>query len=175
MTFKKGDPGGPGALPQGQDLMIVKRMSRQQFELIGNRVLHMSFKQLTEIMQNLGSKDIPVLELAVMSILYHAIKDGDEKRVNWLLDRLLGQAVKKIQVVTELEEDPNKQPKVDLSPGEKILMAQLYLKQAEEKAKGAAGKVIDADVINRENQPPLPQTNTEQAVLGTVGVLADDL
>lgn len=149
MPFIKGQSGNPnGALPIGEAQKMVRKLTRLEFEKIGNKYLAMTADQIEKAMAN--KKDVPILDLAIMSILYHSVKEGDFKRLEWMLDRLIGGAVKRIAVISEDlgEEDKGSVP-VPMSTDERLDMLEQYAEMLKKRKKSE--EVIDVSPNNRES------------------------
>lgn len=107
-----------GNLPIGDDLKQARRLTRLDFERICSKYMYMT---LEEIQRNAGNKQVPVIEGIVISILVKALNEGDEKRLDFLLDRMIGQVVRKIKVTTEQEEVVRTVP-IEMTAQEKLEM-----------------------------------------------------
>lgn len=148
IKFKEGESGNPfGSLPIGQDLKEARKLTRVEFERLANKYLHMTWDQIEKIFKE-EKKSIPAIEMMILSIMHKAIIEGDERRFEFLLDRTIGQAVRKIQVVTEVDDAP-KAPPVPMSDADKIKMLDTY--KAILMSKDSANKdVID---VSNNKQP----------------------
>jgi hypothetical protein len=86
--YKKGQSGNPnGRPPMSADLRMMGRVTKYEFERLIHRYLIMTRDELEA-----ATKDpkTPILELTVASILKKAIIGGDQTRLNFILDRLIG-------------------------------------------------------------------------------------
>lgn len=96
--FKPGNPGGPGRPPLPDDVKELRKLNKAELEKTLNECLCYTPSQLKKI------KDDPestMLQLFVVSILTHGTNKGDHQRLGFLLDRLIGKVLDRIQV-----EDP---------------------------------------------------------------------
>ena len=119
MAFKPGQSGNPvGMLPMGDDLKKARKLNRNEFELILHKYLFMTFEQIEKLAQ---SKMLPMIDYMVVSIINKAVSEGDEKRLNFLLDRSIGQVVRKIRIETQVETTGATAP-VEMSQAEKLEM-----------------------------------------------------
>lgn len=78
---------GAGRPPTPPDIKSARKLNRAEFEAVANRYLLMSLNDLKSCMAN---HDLPVLDLAICSLLVKVVSLGDQKRLGFLLDRLLG-------------------------------------------------------------------------------------
>src|SRR5690606_2138338 len=104
--FKKGHVGLNK--PLNVEIVQARRMTRAKFEAAANKYLFMSRGEIEAI-----SKDpsTTMLDLMIISLITKAIKDGDEKRFDFLLDRLIGKVVRTIKIVeTGDESNPESIP-----------------------------------------------------------------
>jgi hypothetical protein len=117
-----------GFLPRGKDLQEAKKLTREQFEEIANKYLFMTFHDLQNALKN--AKSLPAIDFLVMSLIANAIKDGDQNRINFLLDRLIGQVVKKIRIETTVDQGIP----IEMSREEKMKMLEEYRSTIEREA-----------------------------------------
>jgi hypothetical protein len=85
--FKPGHPGGPGRPKLPQDIKELRQLNRMELERVLNECLNLTPAQLKKI------KDDPestMLQLMVVSIITHGTNKGDQSRLGFLLDQLLG-------------------------------------------------------------------------------------
>lgn len=87
--FKKGKPGNPlsGRKPTSPEMKEARKINKAIFEEILNKYIHVSVYELEEFLKNKRQTSIDYL---VVRILYEAIKKGDQVRLSFILDRLLG-------------------------------------------------------------------------------------
>jgi len=98
--WKPGESGNPsGRPPLPEHLKGVKKMNKHQFESILNKYIHLSLNELIELLKG---GDLPAIEAMVVKVLTEAVRKGDEKRLNFVLDRLIG----KVQENFKVEGDP---------------------------------------------------------------------
>jgi len=131
-----------GPLPIGDDLKYARKITRVEFERVANKYLFMRWEEIEPLAK---SKNIPMLDFMIISLMNHAVKDGDPKRLDFLLDRLIGQVVRKIHVQTEEEHIPKTSP-IAMSDEEKVemldIMRERILKNVES-SKESASDVIE--------------------------------
>lgn len=148
MASPKGGPSfnPSGPLPVGDAQKAVRKLTRLEFEMIGNKFLKMTTEDMERAFANKAK--MPVIEVCIMSILYHAIKEGDQKRLDWITDRLIGSPVRKYAiVVTDEEEDQSFAP-VQMSNQERIDMLEKYAETLRKEK-----EVIDVSPNVRKDKP----------------------
>lgn len=92
--FQKGHPGNPLGRCDPPDLRESRKLTRQEFERLVDRYLKMGSEELSKLVKD---KTTSNLELMIASIVHKAIVQGDQKRLDFLLDRLIGKVVQPIQ------------------------------------------------------------------------------
>ncbi len=85
--FKPGWEGGPGAPTIPEDVKQSRKMNRIEFERVLQKYVGMSGVEINSVIQN---KQTPILEGVVAKILAKAFNDGDSRRLEFILDRLIG-------------------------------------------------------------------------------------
>lgn len=73
-----------------EDIKELRALTRDSWERSANKAIHMSIEDLLEVKKN---PKTTALDMMIVSVLIKAIKDGDEKRLNFFLDRLIGKVV----------------------------------------------------------------------------------
>jgi hypothetical protein len=82
---QSGNPKGREPIPP--EIKQARRLSRIRFEEILQKYLHST---LEEMKAAIADPKTDAIELIVLRIMIEGIKKGDEKRLGFLLDRLLG-------------------------------------------------------------------------------------
>lgn len=96
-NFKEGNIANPHGAPRvPQDLKDARKLSKIQFEILVNKYL---FNKKQDLAVAAANPETPVLELLIGSIIHKAVVEGDERRLNFLLDRLIGKVVDKVSNV----------------------------------------------------------------------------
>lgn len=94
--FKKGQSGNPGGKPKAPDDIIhARKLNQIELERIVNGYL---FKTRNEVTESLKNPSTGMMELMVASIMGKAVQLGDASRLEFILNRLLGKVVDKVQV-----------------------------------------------------------------------------
>lgn len=114
--FQPGQSGNPNGRPRlPEDLKAARRLNKVELDRILNEYLHMS---LNEIKERASNPDTPALEVMVAKVVAEAIKRGDEKRLGFILDRLVGPV--KTKVALEGGGDDTPPIKMDMSEAKLI-------------------------------------------------------
>jgi hypothetical protein len=87
-----GNPGGRKKLPE--DIKAVRELNKLEMERLLNRFIYMKREELEAIKTN---KDTTLLELFVASVVSKGITMGDERRLNFLFDRLVGRVKESVE------------------------------------------------------------------------------
>ena len=94
--FQPGETGNPNGRPKlPDDIKALRKMNKIEVERILNEFVFMTPEELQAKMHD---KSTPTMELAVGKILAEAIKKGDQVRLGWVLDRLIGPVKQKVSV-----------------------------------------------------------------------------
>lgn len=95
-AFKPGQSGNPnGRPPLPPDLKGARQLNKIELERMLNECIYLS---ASEIKSQLQDPTTPAIRLIVLKIVGEAISKGDEKRLNFLLDRLIGAVKKEIDL-----------------------------------------------------------------------------
>lgn len=98
--YQKGHPGGPGrgkGRPKiAEDLREVKVFNKDEWTRMFNRFFFMTMAELESFISK--RKEQRVGDLLVASIVHAALKGGDEKKLNFMLDRTIGRVTDKIEI-----------------------------------------------------------------------------
>lgn len=89
---QSGNPSGKPGLPK--EVRKAKNTNRITLEKTLNEFLTLDREELQKRLQN---PKATMLELAVGTIVAKAAKDGDQIRLNFILDRLLGKVAEKVE------------------------------------------------------------------------------
>lgn len=94
--FQKGVSGNPGGrAPLPEDVRKAKDLTAVEFTRIINSFFHIKTEQLDKI---IASPDSTNLQKLVGGILSRAIKEQDQVRATFLLDRSIGKVKEQIEV-----------------------------------------------------------------------------
>lgn len=95
-NFKPGQSGNPNGRPVlPEEIKEARRLNKAEFERILNQYIHMP---LEDIKTRASDPTTPALEVLVAKILAEGIKRGDEKRLNFIVDRLVGPVKRKVSL-----------------------------------------------------------------------------
>ena len=123
--MSKGNRGGKGRLPMPDDLRGCKLMNQRQVELLLNRHMQKSVKELVAFAQDDNNE---VQEVLVARILIEAIRSGDQNRFEFVLNRLLGKPKDMVEVthkvnyhaeIMKMIEETEAENEIDVTPYEK--------------------------------------------------------
>lgn len=93
-NFRKGQSGNPkGPIPLPEDIREARKVTQIDFERIANKYL---FARKDEIAKASADPNTPVIELMISSIIHKAVVEGDERRLEFLLSRLIGKIVQPV-------------------------------------------------------------------------------
>lgn len=90
---QSGNPAGRAKLPAW--MRESRSMNKEKFHGLLNEYIHRPATELVEIMKD---PTTPTLELMVIKVVMEAIKHGDEKKLGFLLDRLIGKVREEVHV-----------------------------------------------------------------------------
>lgn len=79
------------------DMTQANKLTKARLEAIINKYLWMSKDQLQEAVQG---PDTPMIDIAIASIITKAIEGGCDKRLTFILDRLIGKVKEEIDIKT---------------------------------------------------------------------------
>lgn len=92
--FKKGQSGNPkGPAPLPEDIKEARKITQIEFERLANKYLS---ARKEDIAKASADPNTPVLELIISSIIHKAVVEGDERRLDFLLTRLIGKVVQPV-------------------------------------------------------------------------------
>ena len=95
MTFAKGQSGNPGGRTKmPPEVKEARKLNRQTMELALNKFLHWETDKLAEFLRD---KTNPVLEMIIAKILLESMIKGDQIRLNFIFDRLIGKVSDKVE------------------------------------------------------------------------------
>lgn len=93
--FQKGQPGGPGRPRLPDDIKQSRALTKIELERILNKFMFLSIKEIDAISKDTTSIAI---ESVVASIVLKAVAFGDQQRLNFVLDRLIGKVKEVLDV-----------------------------------------------------------------------------
>lgn len=86
-NFEPGNPGGPGAPKIPEEIKQARKLNRLEFERVLNKYIHMQLGALRKIIED---PTTPVLDGVVCKILVKGFNEGDPRRLEFVIDRLIG-------------------------------------------------------------------------------------
>lgn len=97
--FKPGNPGGPGRPNVPEDIKAARQLNSVEFERIVNKYLYMTGGELMALVESTEApKRLPAIEMMLVSIIAKSINDGDQQRLNFILDRIIGRVPVKVSI-----------------------------------------------------------------------------
>jgi hypothetical protein len=93
--FKDGNPGGPGRPTTPDEVKLARSMNQVELSRILNDLIYCS---KDELKAKLSEPSISVFELAIGSIIKNAVEKGDQTRIAFLLERLVGKPKETIEI-----------------------------------------------------------------------------
>ncbi len=99
-NFVVGNAGGPGAPKVPDDIKKARKLNRIEFERILNKYIHVKLGDLHGIIKDPHTE---VLDGIVCKILSKGFNEGDPRRLEFVIDRLIG----KVQEAQQEMENPD--------------------------------------------------------------------
>lgn len=97
--WKKGQSGNPSGQPKlPEDIKAARKLTTIEFERAVNKYLYQDKAAITKAA---ADPSTPVIELLITSILHKAVVLGDEKRLAFLLDRIIGKVKERMEIEVE--------------------------------------------------------------------------
>lgn len=92
--IKKGEVRNPEGRRAPIDIIRARQMTRAEFERIANELIYMT---RNELMAKTTDPKSTIFELLVASILHAAIVDGDERRLAFVMEQVLGKLPQRLE------------------------------------------------------------------------------
>ena len=93
--FPKGVSGNPAGKPKmAKDLQKIRVLNQSMFTELVNKYLGMTKEQILDAVK---APETPALELMIAQVMSKAIVNGDQVRLNFLLDRIVGKVPDRVQ------------------------------------------------------------------------------
>lgn len=92
--FLKGNPGGPGRPKKDPLVKKALKMTRNEVEECLVRYLRCSVEELKDLVKN---DKLTTIEMLVARIIYQGIRTGDQQKLNFLLERIVGKVKDQIE------------------------------------------------------------------------------
>jgi hypothetical protein len=116
-NWQKGETGNPKGAPKTpEDVKALRKLNGPEFDRVANKYL---FLTKAEIVKIVNDPTTPSLELIVASVIHKAIIEGDAKRLEYLLMRVIGKVAQPIQHAGPDGGPIPVQDVTDLSPDER--------------------------------------------------------
>lgn len=100
--FVKGgpQPANRGRKPLPPDLKAATELTKSNLKGLLNKYLWMSKPEMQAVIKD---HNTPMIEIVIASIVFKAAVQGDEKRLDFILTRLIGRVKEEIDLTTYLE------------------------------------------------------------------------
>jgi hypothetical protein len=92
--FKPGNKGGPGRPQMPDDVRQAKTLTQAALELALSKYLLMNLEELKKAK---ADPETPMIDLLIISVVMHGISRGDQNRVDFLMNRLVGKVKQQIE------------------------------------------------------------------------------
>lgn len=93
--FLPGQSGNPNGQPKvPQEIKDARQLTKLELERLLNKYMVMTKDEVQEALKNPAT---PALELMIGSIVAKAVSGGDDKRLNFLLERMIGKVKEKVE------------------------------------------------------------------------------
>lgn len=94
--FKPGISGNPNGRPRlPEELKAARKLTRVQLEILINRYLSMSAAEMMVVAEDPCT---PVLDLMIASIIKRAVVNGDQLRLDFILNRIVGKVIDNVEI-----------------------------------------------------------------------------
>ena len=94
--FKPGQSGNPGGRPKVPgDILEARKLNQAELERIINKYLYMDRESVKAA---ISSPTTPMMELMVASIVAQAAQKGDQQRLDFVLNRIVGKVKDQLEV-----------------------------------------------------------------------------
>lgn len=90
------NPKGRPRIPD--DIRMANELTKNEFIRVVNKYLYLTKEQIQAELKN---SETPALNLMIIGLISKAVSEGDQHRLNFLLDRLLGKVPTPIQTTVD--------------------------------------------------------------------------
>lgn len=99
--WKKGQSGNKRGRPRlPETVKKAREINQIEFERVMNKLLYLTPDQVKRRLKN---KSLPVVEQLLGQIIHKAAMEGDTKRAEWIMTRMLGKPVDRLEVTAQRE------------------------------------------------------------------------
>jgi len=98
--FQAGNPGGPGQPKIPEEVKAARKLNRIELERIINKYLYMPGTELRKLLEEAtkGQNEMPMIEAMIAKIMLAGFSEGDQRRLEFILDRLVGKVKDQVEV-----------------------------------------------------------------------------
>lgn len=90
---KSGNPGGKVKIPD--DIKEARKLNQNELDRTVNRLIYLSRQELRGLIEN---PETPMFEIMVASIIAQGAQKGDQMRLEFILNRIIGKVQDKLEV-----------------------------------------------------------------------------
>lgn len=103
--FKKGTSGNPGGrVSSPADVKAIQKFNRHELTRVIHKYMNMDLGDMASMTQPINKeylKKLPVIEVAILKIMSDAVAGGDHKKLDFLLNRLIGRVKIEAEISTK--------------------------------------------------------------------------
>lgn len=97
--FKKGQSGNPGGKPKlPDDIKQARKLSQIELERTINKLIYLPRSELKQVIENPAT---PMFEIMIASIIAQASQKGDQLRLDFVLNRMIGKVKEPVEVTIQ--------------------------------------------------------------------------
>ena len=93
--FKKGHAGGPGRPKMPPEIRAAANLTMAEARAKLSGYLKLSLDELSVIVKD---RSKPAMDIWIATIVFMGIKHGDQQRLNFMFDRLIGKVTEKVEL-----------------------------------------------------------------------------
>lgn len=162
--FEKGNEYGKlgGRPPIPEDVKEARRMLKSDFERVAQQVMRMTQYELNNFIKN---SKTTALELTVASIIGKALSKGDQTRLGFILDRVVGPITKKIDLGKDTSGGDETSEPVAALTGDELTSSLMALQRLIQKKEDAECKSTQKQPQYSESPVPLLPQELDMGLL----------
>ncbi len=107
MPFEPGKSGNPnGRPPMPKDVKEARQLTQRELEISLQKYLLMTPEQLKKAKQD---PETTMIDHLIISVMTHGVNKGDQNRVDFLMNRLVGKIKQQVEMSGQLDIRPYKE------------------------------------------------------------------